>query len=173
MGRKSKIESHPQRDEIIRRLASGDEYSKIVEDFPNIRYQDLDYYAENKLPEILSKSNELKTLADQIATADVRKGDSYLQLIIGLQKKALDALELQDATKDPKSWAMVSREVRGYVELLGKGLDRIKDQPKINLTQVNLNVETAEERLARYKTYFDEMDAKEHGEIKPAVEIET
>ena len=47
MGRKSKIEAHPQSEEIIRRLASGEEYSKIVEDFPDIRYQDLDYYAQN------------------------------------------------------------------------------------------------------------------------------
>jgi hypothetical protein len=138
MGRKSKIEAHPQSEEIIRRLASKEEYSKIVEDFPDIRYQDLDYYAENKLPELLSKSTELKTLAEQIATADVHKGDTYLQLVIGLQKKALDALELQDASSDPKSWVMVSREARGYVELLGKALDRIKDQPQINLTQVTI-----------------------------------
>jgi hypothetical protein len=33
--------------------------------------------------------------------------------------------------------------------------------------------ETSEQRLARYKTYFDEMDAKEHGEIKSAGETET
>jgi cell wall assembly regulator SMI1 len=137
MGRKSKIEAHPQSEEIIRRLASKEDYSKIVEDFPDIRYQDLDYYAENKLPEILSNSKDLKTLADEIESADIHKGDTYLQLVIGLQKKALDALELQDATKDPKSWAMISREARGYVELLGKALDRIRDAPQI---QVNLLV---------------------------------
>jgi len=90
MGRRSKIEDHPQSEEIIRRLASGEEYSKIVEDYPNIRYQDLDYYARNKLPEILSKSNDLKALADEIERADIHRGDSYLQLIIGLQKKALE-----------------------------------------------------------------------------------
>ncbi len=138
MGRKSKIEAHPQSEEIIRRLASGEEYSKIVEDFPDIRYQDLDYYAENKLPEVLAKSKDLKTLADEIEGADIHKGDSYLQLVIGLQKKALDALELQDPKGDPKSWAMISREARGYLELLGRSLDRIKDQPQINLQQVNI-----------------------------------
>lgn len=137
MGRKSKIEAHPQSEEIIKRLASGEEYSKIVEDFPDIRYQDLDYYKENKLPEILSNSKDLKALADEIESADIHKGDTYLQLVIGLQKKALDALELQDATKDPKSWAMISREARGYVELLGKALDRIRDTPPV---QVNLLV---------------------------------
>ena len=137
MGRKSKIEAHPRSEEIIKRLASGEEYSKIVEDFPDIRYQDLDYYAENKLPEILSKSNDLKALADEIEQADVHKGDTYLQLVIGLQKKALDALELQDAGEDPKSWAMVSKEARGYLELLGKALDRIRDTPPVQITIIN------------------------------------
>jgi hypothetical protein len=77
-------------------------------------------------------------LAEEIESADVHKGDTYLQLVVGLQKKALDALELQDASSDPKSWAMISREARGYLELLGRALDRIKDQPQINLTQVNV-----------------------------------
>lgn len=137
MGRKSKIEAHPQSEEIIRRLASGEDYSKIVEDFPDIRYQDLDYYAQNKLPVILSKSNDLKALADEIESADVHKGDTYLQLVIGLQKKALDALEQQNAKEDPKSWAMVSREARGYVELMGKALDRIREAPQ---QQINILV---------------------------------
>jgi len=137
MGRKSKIEAHPQSEEIIRRLASGEEYSKIVEDYPDIRYQDLDYYAQNKLPAILSKSNDLKALADEIESADVHKGDTYLQLVIGLQKKALDALEQQNAKEDPKSWAMVSREARGYVELMGKALDRIREAPQ---QQINILV---------------------------------
>ena len=136
MGRKSKIEAHPQSEEIIKRLASGEEYSKIVEDFPDIRYQDLDYYAENKLPEILSKSNDLKALADEIEQADIHKGDTYLQLVIGLQKKALDKLE-QHNDSDPKSWAMVSREARGYLELLGKALDRIRDTPPAQITIIN------------------------------------
>jgi hypothetical protein len=138
MGRKSKIEAHPQSDEIIKRLASGDEYSEIVRNFPDITWDDLDYYQKNKLPQIISKSNDLKRLADEIESADVHKGDTYLQLVVGLQKKALDALELQDVSSDPKSWAMISREARGYLELLGKALDRIKDQPSINLTQVNI-----------------------------------
>ena len=140
MGRKSKIEAHPQSEEIIKRLAGGEEYSKIVEDFPDIRYQDLDYYAENKLPEILSKSKDLKDLADEIERADVHKGDTYLQLVIGLQKKALDALEMQDASSDPKSWAMISREARGYLELLGKGLDRIRDAPQINVNLQRVSI---------------------------------
>jgi len=137
MGRKSKIEAHPQSEEIIKRLASGEEYSKIVQDFPDISWFDLDYYQKNKLPELLSKSNDLKSLADEIEQADVHKGDTYLQLIIGLQKKALDALEQQDASSNPKAWAMVSREARGYLELLGKALDRIRDTPPAQITIIN------------------------------------
>ena len=137
MGRKSKIEAHPRSEEIIKRLTSGEEYSKIVQDFPDISWFDLDYYQKNKLPVILSKSKDLKTLADEIEQADVHKGDTYLQLVIGLQKKALDALELQDPAGDPKSWAMISREARGYLELLGKALDRIRDTPQM---QVNILV---------------------------------
>ena len=136
MGRKSKIEAHPQSEEIIRRLASGEEYSAIVCDFPGINRQDLEYYAANKLPAILSKSTDLKTLADEIEQADIHKGDTYLQLVIGLQKKALDKLE-QHNDSDPKSWAMVSREARGYLELLGKALDRIRDTPPAQITIIN------------------------------------
>jgi len=138
MGRRSKIESHSRKDEIVKRLASGEEYSGIARDFPELTWDDLDYYAKNKLPEILSKSKDLKLLADEIEQADIHKGDTYLQLVIGLQKKALDALDLQDAGSDPKAWATISREARGYLEILGKALDRIRDQPQINLTQVNI-----------------------------------
>ncbi|GAB6265575.1 MAG: hypothetical protein STSR0001_10200 [Methanothrix sp.] len=137
MGRKSKIEAHPQSEEIIRRLASGEEYSDIVRDIPGLTWDDLDYYQKNKLPNIISKSKDLKALADEIESADVHKGDTYLQLVIGLQKKALDALEQQNAKEDPKSWAMVSREARGYVELMGKALDRIRDAPPAQITIVN------------------------------------
>ena len=160
MGRKSKIEAHPQSEEIIRRLASGEEYSKIVEDYPDIRYQDLDYYAQNKLPAILSKSNDLKALADEIERADVHKGDTYLQLVIGLQKKALDALEQQNAKEDPKSWAMVSREARGYVELMGKALDRIRDAPPAQITIVN-NPEWIELRTVIIQALDPYPEAKE------------
>jgi hypothetical protein len=80
----------------------------------------------------------LKSLAEQIETADIHRGDTYLQLVIGLQKKALDALDSQDPTQDPKSWAMISREARGYLELLGKALDRIRDQPQVTFQQISV-----------------------------------
>lgn len=137
MGRKSKIEAHPQSDEIVAMLINGAKNPEIVRRYSGIEKDDLDYYREYKLPDKLSKSKDLKVLAEQIETADVHQGDTYLQLVIGLQKKALDALELQNPKEDPKSWAMISREARGYVELLGKALDRIRDTPPI---QVNFLV---------------------------------
>jgi hypothetical protein len=160
MGRKSKIESHPRSDEIIRRLASGEKNPEIVRDFPEIKDDDLDYYRDNKLPDKLSKSKDLKSLADEIEQADVHKGDTYLQLVIGLQKKALDALELQDASSDPKSWAMVSREARGYLELLGKALDRIRDTPPAQITIIN-NPEWVELRTLVINALDPYPDARE------------
>jgi hypothetical protein len=160
MGRKSKIEAHPQSDEIIRRLASGEKNPEIVRIFPEIKDDDLDYYRENKLPIKLSKSKDLKALADEIEQADVHKGDNYLQLVIGLQKKALDALALQDASEDPKSWAMVSREARGYVELMGKALDRIRDTPPAQITIIN-NPEWLELRTVIIQALDPYPEAKE------------
>jgi len=138
MGRKSKIEAHPQSEEIVSLLFSGAKNPEILRKYSGITDDDLNYYRENKLSENLWRSKKLKELAEQIETADIHRGDTYLQLIIGLQKSALDALELQDASQDAKSWAMISREARGYLEILGKALDRIRDQPQINLTQVNI-----------------------------------
>ena len=112
------------------------------------------------MPAILSKSNDLKALADEIERADVHKGDTYLQLVIGLQKKALDALEQQNAKEDPKSWAMVSREARGYVELMGKALDRIRDAPPAQITIVN-NPEWVELRTVIIQALDPYPEAKE------------
>jgi hypothetical protein len=137
MGRKSKIESHPQSEEIISLLFNGAKNPDILRRYSGITEDDLDYYRANKLPEVLSKSKDLQALADEIEQADIHKGDTYLQLVIGLQKKALDALGQQDASSDPKAWAMVSREARGYLELMGKALDRIRDAPQAQITVIN------------------------------------
>ena len=112
MGRKSKIDAHPQSEEIVSLLFKGTKNPDILRRYSGITEDDLDYYRANKLPLLLSKSKDLKVLADEIEQADVHKGDTYLQLVVGLQKKALSALERQDPAGDPKSWALVSRETR-------------------------------------------------------------
>jgi len=68
----------------------------------------------------------------------VHRGDTYHHLVVGLQKKALDALSAQDPAKEEKSSSMVSREARSYLELLGRALDRIKDQPVNIYHQMNI-----------------------------------
>jgi uncharacterized protein (DUF433 family) len=64
MGRQCKIEKHPSWKIIVKRLVSGEEYSKIVQDYPDITWFDLDYYKENKLKVILSKSPEFSSYFD-------------------------------------------------------------------------------------------------------------
>jgi hypothetical protein len=127
MGRKSKIESHPNSKIIITRLASGEEYSKIIEDFPDIRWQDLDYYKQKKLPEILSKSNDLKAEVESV------KGTDTLAEVRSLKVKALDILEEAQTAGDLKTALMGIREARGCLEICLKAEGQIKDGPQITI----------------------------------------
>ena len=137
MGRKSKIESHPNSKTIITRLASGEEYSKIVEDFPDIRYQDLDYYAENKLPELISKSKDLKSEVESI------QGGGALAEVRSLKAQALEILQKAQDTGDLKTALLGIREARSCLELVFKAEGRIQEQPIVNIT---LNAEWIELR---------------------------
>ncbi len=133
MGRKNKIENHPNSRKIITRLASGEEYSKIVEDFPDIRYQDLDYYAQNKLPELLSKSTELKAESDEI------RGNDTLAEVRSLKAKAMEILTQAQEAGDLKTALLGIREARGCLEAILKAEGRIQDQNvNVNLQQVNI-----------------------------------
>jgi hypothetical protein len=127
MGRKSKIESHPFSKKIIARLASGEEYSKIVEDFPDIRYQDLDYYKNKKLPEILSKSETLRTEVEST------HGNSTLAEVRELKTKALDILNEAQSAGDLKTALLGIREARSCLELCMKAEGQIKDGPQITI----------------------------------------
>ena len=137
MGRKSKIESHPNSKIIITRLAAGEEYSKIVEDFPDIRYQDLDYYAENKLPEIMAKSTDLR------AEVESNRGNNTLNEVRELKTRALEILGQAQRAGDLKTALLGIREARGCLELCMKGEGRIDDRPTVNIT---LNAEWVELR---------------------------
>jgi len=127
MGRKSKIESHPNSKIIITRLASGEEYSKIIEDFPDIRWQDLDYYKQKKLPKLLSKSNDLKAEVESV------KGTDTLAEVRSLKVKALDILEEAQTAGDLKTALMGIREARGCLEICLKAEGQIKDGPQITI----------------------------------------
>jgi hypothetical protein len=127
MGRKSKIESHPNSKIIVTRLASGEEYSKIVEDFPDIRWQDLDYYKQKKLPDIISKSTDLKAEVESV------QGSSTLAEVRALKVKALDILEQAQSAGDLKTALLGIREARGCLELCLKAEGKIDDRPQINI----------------------------------------
>jgi hypothetical protein len=66
MSRKCKIENHLHRNIIVKQLTTEDEYSDIVRDFPDLTWDDLNYYKQKKLPDVLSKSNDLKTEVEEI-----------------------------------------------------------------------------------------------------------
>ena len=119
MGRKSKIDSHYSRNIIIKRLASGEEYSDIVRDFPDLSWDDLDYYQENKLESVLSKSPKIK------AEIDGDLGDDTLAEVRSLKTKALDILTQAEDAGDLKTALSGVREARGCLELMFKAEGRI------------------------------------------------
>ncbi len=127
MGRKSKIESHPNSKKIITKLAAGEEYSKIIEEYPDIRWQDLDYYKQKKLPEIISKSNDLKSEVESI------KGTDTLAEVRQLKTKALSILEKAEKSGDLKTALLGIREARGCLETCLKAEGQIKDGPQITI----------------------------------------
>jgi len=153
MGRKSKIENHPNSKIIITRLASGEEYSKIVEDFPDIRYQDLDYYKQKKLPDVLSKSNDLKIEAEEI------RGTQTLAEVRALKTHALGILEEAQKAGDLKTALLGIREARGCLELCMKAEGQIDKQPQVNIL---LNPEWIELKaviIAALRPYPDALGA--------------
>jgi hypothetical protein len=127
MGRKSKIEAHPDWRIIVKRLAAGEEYSNIVQDFPGLTWFDLDYYAKNKLPELLSKSEDLK------AEIEGERGNDTYSEVLKLKDQAVDILAEAQGAGDLKTALMGIREARGCLELMFKAEGRIAAQPMINI----------------------------------------
>jgi hypothetical protein len=127
MGRRSKIEDHPKSKEIITRLASGEEFSKIVEDFPEIRYQDLDYYSKNKLPVLVSKSPEFKAEVEEF------RGNNTLEEVRSLKEKALEILAQAQQAGDLKTALMGIMEARSCLELWMRAEGQLNDAPQITI----------------------------------------
>ena len=141
MGRKNKIEAHPDSKLIIERIKKGDEFYEIHKDYPIIEWGNFDHYKNVVLPRLAAqaKRRELPKLKTSLTPEEqtLFEGDDFIGQIRTLHQKAMEALEGQDPAKDAKSWALVSRETRGYLELLGKALDKISDSPNV---QVNVLV---------------------------------
>ena len=127
MGRKSKIESHSKRNIIVKRLASGEEYSDIIRDFPELTWDDLDYYKQKKLPELISKSKDLKAEVESI------QGTDTLAEVRGLKTKALSILEQAQEAGDLKTALLGIREARGCLETCMKAEGQLKDGPQITI----------------------------------------
>jgi len=130
MGRKSKIDSHPHRNLIVTWLASGGEYSDIIRDFPDLTWDDLDYYKQNKLHEIISKSPDLKAEVEGI------RGNDTLAEVRALKVRALEILQLAQAAGDLKTALMGIREARGCLETCLKAEGQIDTRPQINILLV-------------------------------------
>ena len=127
MGRKSKIESHSDWKIIVKRLASGEEYSNIIQDYPELTWFDLDYYAKNKLHNIISKSNELK---DEI---EEDLGNNTLAEVRALKTRAMEILEQAQKAGDLKTALIGIRDARGCLETCLKAEGQLKDGPQITI----------------------------------------
>jgi hypothetical protein len=131
----TKIDKHPQGKIIIKRLASGEQNSGILPDFPGITGDDLDYYRENKLDQVLSKSPELK------AEIEGDQGTDTLAEVRNLKTKAVEILTLAQGAGDLKTALLGIREARGCLESILKAEGRIQE-PSVNvnvgLQQVNI-----------------------------------
>ena len=153
MGRKSKIENHPHRNIIVKRLATEDEYSDILRDFPDLTWDDLDYYKQKKLPDVLSKSNDLKIGAEEI------RGTQTLAEVRALKTRALGILEEAQKAGDLKTALLGIREARGCLELCMKAEGQIDKQPQVNIL---LNPEWIELKaviIAALRPYPDALGA--------------
>ena len=130
MGRKSKIEAHPDRKIITARLASGEEYSGIVRDFPELTWDDLDYFKRNKLPSMLSKSTELK------AEVESFQGNQTLDEVRELKAEARSILSEAREAGDLKTALLGIDKALKCLELIFKAEGIIKEQPQINLLNI-------------------------------------
>jgi hypothetical protein len=127
MGRKSKIESHPDCKKIITLLASGEEYSKILQDYPTLTWFDLDYYSKNKLPVLVSKSPEFKAEVEEF------RGNNTLEEVRSLKEKALEILAQAQQAGDLKTALMGIREARSCLELWMRAEGQLNDAPQITI----------------------------------------
>lgn len=150
MGRKSKIEAHPQRKIIIKRLASGEEYSDIVRDYPGLTWDDLDYYADNKLHEVLSKSSDLKT------EIEGDQGNSTLSEVRALKGKAMEILNEAQGAGDLKTALLGIREARSCLEAILKAEGRIQEQ-NINLSLQQVSIYQSPEWLVVGRMLSEEL----------------
>lgn len=133
----TKIERHPQGKNIIKRLANGEPNSGILPDFPGITGDDLDYYRDNKLDKILSRSPELK------AEIEGDLGNDTLAEVRSLKTRTMEILDKAELAGDLKTALLGIREARGCLEAILKAEGRIQEQ-NINIIQQNVLINNPE-----------------------------
>ncbi len=148
MGRQCTVCNHKDVDEINRLLLCSDSLRDIARR-AGLSKDALARHKERHIPELLSKSNELK------ADVESFQGNKIRDEIRELKVRALEILEQAQRAGDLRTALLGIREARGCVELFLKAEDRIKP----NLAK-NLNGENIMER--KYgKGFFEEIEKLE------------
>lgn len=126
MGRTCTVCSHKDLDEINRLLLCSDSYRDIARQF-GLSKDALARHKESHIPELLSKSSDLKAEVESI------QGNQTLAEVRELKVKALDILAEAQEAGDLKTALMGIREARSCLELCLKAEGQIKDGPQITI----------------------------------------
>lgn len=126
MGRICTVCVHKDLDEINRLLLCSDSYRDIARRF-NLSKDALARHKESHIPELLSKSSNLK------AEVESTQGNQTLAEVRELKVRALEILEDAQGAGDLKTALMGIREARGCLELCLKAEGQIKDSTQITI----------------------------------------
>ena len=126
MGRTCTVCSHKDVDEINRLLLSGTSFRDIAGQF-DLSKTALARHKESHIPELLSKSSDLKAEVESI------QGNQTLVEVRELKVKALDILGKAERAGDLKTALLGIREARSCLELCMKAEGQIKDGPQITI----------------------------------------
>ena len=126
MGRICTVCVHKDLDEINRLLLCSDSYRDIARQF-NLSKDALARHKESHIPELLSKSSNLK------AEVESTQGNQTLAEVRELKVRALEILEDAQGAGDLKTALMGIREARGCLELCLKAEGQIKDSTQITI----------------------------------------
>ena len=126
MGRTCTVCSHKDIDEINRLLLCSDSYRDIARQF-GLSKDALARHKESHIPELLSKSSDLKAEVESI------QGNQTLAEVRELKVKALDILAEAQEAGDLKTALMGIREARSCLELCLKAEGQIKDGAQITI----------------------------------------
>ena len=126
MGRTCTVCSHKDIDEINRLLLCSDSLRAIARQF-GLSKDALARHKESHIPELLSKSSDLK------AEVESAQGNQTLAEVRELKVTALDILEKAQSAGDLKTALLGIREARSCLELCMKAEGQIKDGPQITI----------------------------------------